>query len=1496
MTNSLLVPIYLDALYLPTETQVLEEMTDYSELPYYKGAELVKRDRAYLSETVLSRPFKQTNLTLKAGIHLHWSLPDALTNGIVRDGDPDPRIKFPLVPNRWLIIRRGGNKQEKIWVVESDYLYPEGVTQADAINILHQPANNEYQPYRFLGRKLELSPQLSPELSQSSSTPTNAQYIDELTAIGPFEKVDSLDNEKAAFAGFYPNCRSVFGFHDEEFQTATIPPKDLQYDVIGWYSDGTKDYLDKFIKEHSEENHPQSLLEILQDKAGWTVEIENNQDFPRRLLCHSSIKFKPGTSLTNPEAKKFQGKIAVGNTQEEAIAAYLANTIKSGSENPQTLEQQLQALQMSEHLEQQNLDFVAKFQAALHENSFIGQSKEIVWQVVPESNSQVSVSGNANPANAVQGEGQIQVALPSSIGDRINQVNKSQREYDQKLAKIGSIREQVYADWYKYIWSLYVNEEILVRDRTVLNDQQRRQLQNRRNSDLIKAFLEAAKKDNKYPNQYGLAPLEDEIKSTGILCLNRGQGEIISASAPSLQDILNDINNFAPHINNFAPNTTRYSFASDSSASRLAEDINTLIAQINTFNKTSRFIAPKNRQITVTGTDNLSVVADDITLKCLEFKGTNCQVSGLQNIRSISMWVKIEGVTGSLLDGRNDFANSWINSSHGIGSNWEKMYVNGQQIQSPLNWAQIPKNQWVLLYLQAKSGFSGTIHLMSNNSGSDRLQGRIASVIFHGESLSSAEIQQNYRDKIGLFRPSYIAKIVPGSRYWQAGDPVVFMTGDVAKSTRDRENERVREDELLQCQLLTKEIDLRGLSGNTLNDLKAMLEQFANQPQDQREKIGFREWQDQPWNPFLLEWQVQLTGLKHTEKSALSNEIREPGTNYHVDIFKNNYDLRVNGVEITPKNTISRDRFAEYPNLCSGASFLSSSAGMLLKENLTDYLKKYLLPHYYEAHKIPSDQQTEDFLRQNFDTIKGWYKQENPSASADDPIYTALRAYEQLQSLNCLAQNLGGFSDALLTYDRTMQLDVKDPLSFSSQPEQNFLKRVQDGLSIGSLIVPGSILRSPLWLFAFNPIRTGALKITNLRLVDTFGRVNIVLDSDNIQSTQIIRSQNLTPPSTLESAFNFPNPIYLPPRLTQPARLNFRWLSATQGEQEMNDSPTTSPICGWILPNNLDNSLTIYDSQGEALVVINRKAELQPIPGRDLTSEEIAETIAKTNPYLKQMVRYLRDRGEAFFTDFLTTVNKALETIDPEGFAQNQAISLLVARPLALVRSQVNLELQGIPAVSQNITSFSRDMFVNSDRTTNAFENVKFPIRIGEYQQFNDGLVGYWVEDNGTYKNDTFYAPQGCYVPHQQIKTLFDNATDSTPDTPINLEQTLEANTAQTLVMLIDPRGQINASCGVLPAKRISLPPEQYVPALQAISVTFLSAPLLSDLNPINNLDRINLSLPEVPSYEWSWLGKEGNTWSSRPLHPINSQPIFSSPQKIYDGWLKLSRKTEANE
>lgn len=1480
--TTLLVPVYLDALYLPTKTNVLGEMTDYSKLPYYKNSQLVNRGRAYISETVLTVPFTQPQLTLKAGIHLHWSLPDALTNGIARDGEQG--ITFPLVPNRWLIIRRGGNIAEKKWVVESDYLYPEGATPEDTINILYYPATNEYQPYRFLGHKLELG--------AWRSRPTNAQYIQELSAIGPFATVDGLDNEKIAFAGFYPNCRSVFGFHDGEFTTNTTPPKDLRYDVIGWYSDGENDYLDKFIKEQYPDRDPLSLLDTLQSKAGWTVEIGNNESFPDRLLCHASLSFAPGASVTNPQAIKFQGTIAVGNNQEEAIAAYVARQLDTtNTENRKTIEEQLEAIQMSGRLVQQNLDFGPKFRQGLHEDSFTGQCKEISWQVVPESDPKISQSGSANPANAVQGEGIMQVTLSANISDRISKVNEAQREYDQQLAKVGSIREQVYADWYKYMLATYVETTGFL-DRTNIRTlgTGSNAIEGRSDSNLVQTFL----KDTAENNQYGVKALENAIKAAGVLKVlknEQDQNQIVSAS-----------------VSNNLPGFPNYPFDSDSKASQLAQSINTLIAEVQQFNKESRLIAPK-KSVQVTGDSTL--VDDDIAMKCLSFDGNqNYEISNLGNIQSLSMWVNIpEGVQGSLLEVES--TSLYVNSTNGISSTWQKIYIDGQQVNGPINWTAIPKNRWVFLHLEANNPFSGTVYLMSNSSGSHRLRGRIASVSFHKKPLSPTAIDRDYQDKIGLFRPSYTIKIVPGPRYWQPNDPVVLMTGEVAKPTRNRDDERLRTDGLLQCQLLTESIDLQSLSDNTLNIFVQFLREFGNNP---TEKIGFRQWANQPWNPFLLEWQVQLKGLEHKSQQTKNDDDKyTPSVNYDTNIFKDKYQLRVDGLEITPTDA-SANHFANYPDLYRGASFLSSSASMLLKDNLIDYLTKYLLPDYYQEQKISPDDQTEDYLVKNFKAVQGWYDQKNPTAS--DPFFTALRAYQQLQSLNgCLAQSLGGFSDALLTYNRTIQLAVKDnllpttkrvPTTTTTKGVKDFQENVQNTLTLSSLLVPDSLLRSPLIGFDFSPIRLGGLKITDLRLVDTFGQVNVVLDTNN--SREIVTSQPLTLPSAFANVLSS-HPIYLPPRLAQPARLNFRWLSATQPQQtrrsksskpdqEMNDTLATKPICGWVLPNNLDNSLTIYDDEGKALVMIDRTATLRSVPGHDYSEQEIKGIIDQTNLYLKQMVWYLINQGPAFMSDFLTTVNAALETIDPEGFAQHKAISLLVSRPLALVRARINLDIQGIPAVSQNRISFSNDLFYNKFRTTQAFEKVKFPIRIGEYRQFNDSLVGYWVEkaDDGTYKDSVFYAPQSCYVPHEKIKTLFENKEDLTPDTPLNLEQTLEENTAQTLVMLIDPRGQVNATCGLLPAKSISIPPEQYVPALQAMEVTFLAAPLLSDLNPINDLDQIKLSLPEVPNYEWSWLGKDGTVWSNRPLVPFDSQSVYSSPQKIYDGWLKLTRKTETNE
>jgi hypothetical protein len=232
---------------------------------------------------------------------------------------------------------------------------------------------------------------------------------------------------------------------------------------------------------------------------------------------------------------------------------------------------------------------------------------------------------------------------------------------------------------------------------------------------------------------------------------------------------------------------------------------------------------------------------------------------------------------------------------------------------------------------------------MSNASHTNRLQAALPALAFTKNRLSPARIDQNYRDKIGLSDHLTRIKIVPGPRYWQPSDPVLLMTGEVVKPTRNRNDERLRENGFLQCKLLTKTINLQTLPDNgALDVFDDLLNQFVNQP---TEKIGFREWKNRPWNPSLLEWQVQLKGLNHTRTSNKYDQ----STNYPLTSSKTTINCGSNGIDITPT---SASGFADYPSIYSGASFLSPSASMLLENNLIDYLKKYILPDYYQEQNI----------------------------------------------------------------------------------------------------------------------------------------------------------------------------------------------------------------------------------------------------------------------------------------------------------------------------------------------------------------------------------------------------------------------------------------------------------------------------------------------------------------------------------------------------------------
>ena len=231
-----------------------------------------------------------------------------------------------------------------------------------------------------------------------------------------------------------------------------------------------------------------------------------------------------------------------------------------------------------------------------------------------------------------------------------------------------------------------------------------------------------------------------------------------------------------------------------------------------------------------------------------------------------------------------------------------------------------------------------------------------------------------------------------------------------------------------------------------------------------------------------------------------------------------------------------------------------------------------------------------------------------------------------------------------------------------------------------------------------------------------------------------------------------------------------------------------------------------------------------------------------------------------FLPNFLSVLNTAQENMEPEQFAQQEAMALLIGAPLALVRADVHLNLRELPATMYHKDDTIKAPDLSSPRITLDFEQVITHLRLGEYKRLDDGLAGYWVDGR-----EDFYAPQtDADTVVKNIVTRDINAGETNLLLPLTMGQKI------TVSMLIDPRMPIHATVGLLPTKAIHLPSDQYMPALKRLQVAFMTAPLLT---PLENLQ---ISLPKEAGFEWAWIQppQQGTIWSE-----INTQGILTKGQ-----------------
>lgn len=444
----------------------------------------------------------------------------------------------------------------------------------------------------------------------------------------------------------------------------------------------------------------------------------------------------------------------------------------------------------------------------------------------------------------------------------------------------------------------------------------------------------------------------------------------------------------------------------------------------------------------------------------------------------------------------------------------------------------------------------------------------------------------------------------------------------------------------------------------------------------------------------------------------------------------------------------------------------------------------------------------------------------------------------------------------------------------------------------------------------FVPMRAGFLRILRLRLVDCFGQVVDLAGSDE---TTIADPNRVIKSEPIQGA-NRQDISELPPRFTSPTRLWFRFMDASGNAREANAE--VSPVCGYLLPNHLDGDLDFYDADG------NNLGEVRPGPGAGTTQPEAGAGVvwedapgrpstlgqspsrAIPNLFLASIAQGLIDWGvvdtspgagdrEMALSAMLRIIDSTLWSVDPFGHTGDEHLALLIGHPVAVMRARVRLEVEEpVDASKINV--------------------MKVPLRLGALAHWQDGLLGYFVNDDyrTLYCADAVAAgfarevgPRRGFL--QQINLVpgfyqdFSNDLEvdvAIGDTPVNHPYVNKSGVVEIipnqevmLTMLVEPHTVVHATAGLVPRKEIGMRREWVAAALAKIAPTFRFGPVLVDPK------RIRMPVANELNGSWSWNHrKDITTWAEdKVINTTGDALLEPDPAKGQEGWLKLTFKEE---
>jgi hypothetical protein len=511
----------------------------------------------------------------------------------------------------------------------------------------------------------------------------------------------------------------------------------------------------------------------------------------------------------------------------------------------------------------------------------------------------------------------------------------------------------------------------------------------------------------------------------------------------------------------------------------------------------------------------------------------------------------------------------------------------------------------------------------------------------------------------------------------------------------------------------------------------------------------------------------------------------------------------------------------------------------------------------------------------------------NDQGEADDESQAALADLAgAAEALDLLGASLAGVREALL-----------------GLPATALRARGADGA-----VVPPAPLRLP------DALAAGTVTLRRVRLVDAFGR------------TLELDGRSAVVPARLDVAGRR-GVMLRTPRFPAPARVRLRFVHAAALRagaavdarvDEVEPAQQVSPVAGFLLPDHVDESVECFGPDGaplgELLVqAVGGGVVWESAPGRPLAADAPpgAGLDAATRPVgwlaaglvaADAAARGGRPAGapggpqESALSAFLRAIDTTLWSCDPLAGAGTAALGGIAGRPVAVVRAVLALAVAG-DLDDLTLDAAGREAREAAHRELAAIE---VPVRLGEVTRTDDGLLGYFLDDDYSVVHvvDRAVREQAREAGRQKGHLLPWGTTPKLPARDEILHPYVSAENVVRLrpgvprlvTLLMLPGLAVSTTGAVTPRQRIRLSRAWFGPVLDRLVPSIRVGPVLLDPGEVRLPPVAALGERQVLTYRDGPL-----SWRDDAILAATQSALLPDrPAALREGWIRIDPSPEA--